>query len=110
MSTTPKSSAAAIISAATELFAQRGFHEVTIRDIAAHADRSPAMVIKCWRSKRELFYRAATISPPPLPDVPDNELGESLVMNLVERAQGGHLEPLVRALCQGTLRSARGRS
>lgn len=92
------SSAAVIVAAARELFAQRGFHQVTIRDIAARANRSPAMVMKCWGSKQDLFYQAATIDSPPLPDVPDEELGRALVRDLVERAQGEVLEPLNRAL------------
>ena len=88
----------AILAAAAELFAERGFNQVTIRDIAARADLSPAMVMKCGGSKRELFYAAATIVPPPLPDVPLPELGETLVRELLQRFATSALEPLNRAL------------
>src|SRR5690606_29040310 len=88
----------AILSAATELFAERGYDQVTIRDIAARARCSAAMVMKCGGSKRELFYAAATINPPPLPDVPDSELGAALVNELVSRYTDEALEPLNRAL------------
>lgn len=87
-----------ILAAAAELFAERGFKQVTIRDIAARADLSPAMVMKCGGSKEELFYRVATITPPPLPDVPDSQLGEALVRELLDRAARAAIEPLNRAL------------
>lgn len=92
------SSAGAILSAATELFAQHGFHQVTVRDIAARASLSPAMVIKCWGSKEALFYRAARIVAPTLPDVPRVKLGTALVRELIERMETGELEVLNRAL------------
>ncbi|MFH5824693.1 TetR family transcriptional regulator [Georgenia sp. AZ-5] len=88
----------AVLVAARELFAERGYNKVTIRDVAAGAGLSPAMVMKCAGSKRELFYQAATLTPPPLPDVPDAELGATLVRQLVERTEAGAIEPLTRAL------------
>lgn len=93
-----RSSREAILAAATELFAERGYNQVTIRDIAARADLSPAMVMKCGGSKRELFLRSATITPPPLPDVPRSELGTRLVEELLARCRHGAIEPLARAL------------
>lgn len=69
-----------------------------MRDIAASANRSPAMVIKCWGSKEDLFYRAARILAPPLPDVAKEELGAVMVRDLVMRMQCGELEVLNRAL------------
>lgn len=92
------SSRQAILAAAAELFAERGFDQVTIRDIAARADLSPAMVMKCGGSKRELFYEAATVTPPPLPDVPVGELGAALVRELLDRFERDAIEPLNRAL------------
>jgi AcrR family transcriptional regulator len=91
-------SRASILAAAVELFAERGFNQVTIRDIAARADLSPAMVMKCGGSKRELFYETATIMPPPLPDVPLAHLGKTLVRDLLQRSAAGAIEPLNRAL------------
>jgi AcrR family transcriptional regulator len=91
-------SRAAVLAAAGELFAERGYPNVTIRDIAARAGLSPAMVMKCGGSKRDLFFHAATLTPPALPDVPDSELGTALVRQLVERLVAGTFEPLIRAL------------
>ncbi|MEV8511699.1 TetR family transcriptional regulator [Dactylosporangium sp. NPDC051484] len=94
----PGSSRQAVLAAATELFAERGYDQVTIRDIAARADLSPAMVMKCAGSKRELFLRSARITPPPLPDVPRSELGARLVEELLTRFRREAIEPLARAL------------
>ncbi|MFW6090485.1 MAG: TetR family transcriptional regulator [Actinomycetota bacterium] len=88
----------AILAAAAELFAERGFDQVTIRDIATRANLSPAMVMKCGGSKKQLFYRAARITPPPLPAVPDSELGEALVRELLDRFGRRDIESLNRAL------------
>lgn len=88
----------AILSAAAELFAERGYNQVTIRDLAARADLSPAMMMKCGGSKRELFYQTAVIAPPPLPDVPVSQLGEALVRELLARFDSGAIEPLTRAI------------
>jgi AcrR family transcriptional regulator len=88
----------AIHAAAAELFAERGFDQVTIRDIAARAGTSAAMVMKCGGNKRELFYRTATIRPPTLPEVPTSRLGEALVREIVARAAATKIEPLTRSL------------
>lgn len=95
---TSPGSRSAILTAAGELFAERGYDHVTIRDIAARAQVSPAMVMKCGGSKRQLFFEAARVIPPALPDVPVPELGEALVRELVERFRDESIEPLTRAL------------
>lgn len=69
----------ATIAVGTELFAERGCSDGTIRDIACRANVSPAMIIKCFGSKQDLSHEAATVKPLALPDVPDAELGETLV-------------------------------
>ncbi|WP_238011259.1 TetR family transcriptional regulator [Dactylosporangium sp. AC04546] len=94
----PGTSRQAILAAAAELFAERGYDQVTIRDIAARAALSPAMVMKCGGSKHELFLQSARIIPPPLPDVPRSELGPRLVEELLSRSQREAVEPLARAL------------
>jgi len=43
------------LAAAGELFSARGYEGVTIRDIAAAADADPALVIRYFRSKNDLF-------------------------------------------------------
>lgn len=88
----------AILAAAAELFAERGYRQVTIRDIAARAGASPAMVMKCGGSKQELFYETATIDPPPLPAVPTDQLGRVLVAELLDRVEEATIEPLTRAV------------
>jgi AcrR family transcriptional regulator len=43
------------LAAAGELFSARGYEGVTIRDIAAAADADPALVIRYFTSKNDLF-------------------------------------------------------
>ncbi|MEI9406539.1 TetR family transcriptional regulator [Mesorhizobium argentiipisi] len=50
---------AQILEAARELFVQHGYDGASIRDIAARASIDPAMVIRYFHSKDELFARAA---------------------------------------------------
>ncbi|GAB7004742.1 TetR/AcrR family transcriptional regulator [Nocardioides sp. AN3] len=88
----------AIEQAARELFAERGFNEVTIRDIAARAKVSPALVMKTAGSKQALYQQTATIDPPALPDVPRSRLGAALVSEIIDRHRRGEIEHLGRAL------------
>ncbi|HLK76827.1 MAG TPA: TetR family transcriptional regulator [Streptosporangiaceae bacterium] len=44
-----------ILAAAGELFSARGYEDVTIRDIAAAADADPALVIRYFTAKNDLF-------------------------------------------------------
>lgn len=48
-----------ILSAARDLFAERGFDRATIRAIAARAGVDPALVMQRFGSKQDLFRRAA---------------------------------------------------
>jgi hypothetical protein len=50
---------AAILDAARRLFAEHGHDGTTVRDIAAAASIDPAMVIRYFGSKDELFVRAS---------------------------------------------------
>ncbi|MBS4753351.1 TetR family transcriptional regulator [Nocardioides sp. zg-ZUI104] len=95
---TPGDSRAAIDEAARALFAVRGFDQVTIRDIAAAAGVSPALVMKLCGTKRELFLATATITAPPLPQVPRDRLGAALVDQLVERLEREVPDHLARAV------------
>lgn len=101
-STTPTPAAGgsrqAILEAASQLFNTRGYGQVTIRDIAARAGTSAALVMKCGGSKQDLYQATARILPPALPDVPNGELGRALVKDLLERHQRGEIEHLTRAL------------
>lgn len=53
-STSPSSGR--LLAAATEAFAERGFHGTTTRDISARAGMSPAAMYAHHRSKEELLY------------------------------------------------------
>ena len=88
------SSRDAILEAARTLFGQRGYRAVTVRDIAAEAACSPALVIKHFGSKGGLFAQTR-------PDdalthelaVPRSELGEALVFRVLVRRERGLPEP-----------------
>ena len=82
-----------ILAAADDLFSARGYEDVTVRDIAAAADADPALVIRYFGSKNELFL---------LVRQPDLELkaapGQPLTARIVTRelvelslAQGARL-------------------
>ena len=70
-----------ILAAADDLFSARGYEGVTVRDIAAAANADPALVIRYFKSKVDLFVRVRQrdlqLSPYP---------GESLTAANVTRA------------------------
>ena len=76
---------AAILDAARELFAQRGFAATTVRDVAAAAGIDPALVIRYFGSKDELFVRAAEfqLSLAPVAQADPEQVGEALVRHFI---------------------------
>lgn len=84
----------AIVGAARQLFGERGYTAVTVKDVAALAGFSPAMVMKVMGSKAQLYAAA-------VPDVPHSDalagneepLGFALVRRIVLRRQKGESEP-----------------
>lgn len=76
---------AQILAAAQLLFAERGYDGTTIRDIAARADIDPAMVIRYFHNKDELFARAASIdlSLPSLTVADPARIGETLIRHFL---------------------------
>lgn len=88
----------AALAAASKLFAERGYRQVTIRDIALAAGLSPAMVMKAVGSKEKLFHAVAEVRPLELDGIPDEELGRALVGNIVDRMRADAVEPLGRAI------------
>lgn len=89
----------AVLATARRLFGERGYAVVTIREIAAEAGVSPALVMKVGGSKEQLFAQAAPTEPEPLdPDVPLEGMGELLVRRMVDRRAGEAAEPWLRAL------------
>jgi len=83
-------SRAAIRTAAVELFAEHGYAQVTVRQIAARAGVSPGLVIKLMGSKADL-YSAAGPTQQPLEelDLPQQDLGRALVSRMLERRDRG---------------------
>jgi AcrR family transcriptional regulator len=84
----------AIFRAAGHLFGERGYRAVTVRDIAAEAGVSAALVMKLFRSKEKL-YAAVQPDESLLAElqVPTAELGRALVFRLLMRRERGAQEP-----------------
>lgn len=79
-----------IVDAARRIFAREGYERTTIRDIAAAASIDPAMVIRYFHSKDELFARIAEFDlrlPNPAGIDPDR-LGEALVTHFLNIWEG----------------------
>lgn len=88
-----------VLRAARRLFGERGYASVTIRDVAAEAGVSPAMVMKVAGSKERLHSLARPTEPTPLlPDTPIEGMGELLVRRMLVRRDADDAEPWVRAL------------
>lgn len=95
--TTP-STRDAIVAVAREMFARRGYTATTIKDIAAAAGCSPALVMKLTGSKAELFA-AADPSAVVLeePRVALESVGCQLVRRVVDRRDNGEPDALSMA-------------
>lgn len=78
---------AAILSAARAEFARVGYQGATIRGIAAVAAIDPALVIRYFGSKEQLFARAAEfdLKLPDLREVPREAVGQSLAAHFFDR-------------------------
>ncbi len=102
-STKSERTRAQILAAARQLFAEYGYEGATIRDVAARASIDPAMVIRYFHSKDELFARAAAINlaVPPLHDIEAGSIGETLIRRCLEvwegPASGGGMAVLLRS-------------
>lgn len=85
--------------AARRLFAERGYKHVTVRQIAAEAGVSPALVMKLGGSKAVLYKAATPPDPQPLdPDWPNSHIGRELVRRVLERRDSSTAEPWIQAL------------
>ncbi|PRW64495.1 TetR/AcrR family transcriptional regulator [Actinopolyspora mortivallis] len=51
----PSATRTALLRAAAELFAERGFEQTTVRDVAARAEVNQALLFRYFGSKQELF-------------------------------------------------------
>jgi AcrR family transcriptional regulator len=84
---------AAILTAATELFAERGHRATTLRAVAERAGIDPALVVRYFGGKDALFARVARVDLrlPDLGDVAAGRAGEVLVrhfLDIWERGSG----------------------
>lgn len=80
----------AILEAAKKQFADQGYERTTIRDIAALASIDPAMVMRYFGSKEELFARVAEFDLK-LPDVTKldrDSIGEELILHFLALWEG----------------------
>lgn len=81
---------AAILEAARQLFAQHGYDRTTVREVAARAGIDPAMVIRYFGSKDELFARAVAfdLRLPDIRSIDPSRLGEMLVRHFLAVWEG----------------------
>jgi AcrR family transcriptional regulator len=81
---------AAILAAAREQFAAGGYQAATIRAIAAAAGSDPALVMRYYGNKEQLFAAAAEfdLRLPDLDALPRGGVGEALVAHFVDRWEG----------------------
>src|ERR1044072_4094864 len=76
----------AILEVAREQFGKLGFERTTVRDIAAGAAIDPAMVMRYFGSKDELFARATEIDLhlPDLAKVLPHQFGDTLIRHFLD--------------------------
>jgi AcrR family transcriptional regulator len=86
-----------ILAAADTLFSARGYENVTVRDIAAAADADPALIIRYFKSKLELFLRVRQPDLNLVPAPGQAHTAEAVTRALVELslAQGTRLFDVV---------------
>lgn len=81
---------AAILSAARQLLADRGYEGTTIRAVAAVAGIDPSMVIRYHGTKEGLFAAAVDVDLylPAASDVPKDQVGEIVARHVLRRWEG----------------------
>lgn len=101
---------AGILDAARERFAADGYERATIRSIAADAGIDPALVMRYFGSKEQLFAAAARfdLQMPDLTAVPRKSLGAALVGHFLDRWENDDtLRALLRASVSNPAAAAR---
>jgi AcrR family transcriptional regulator len=95
---------AAILSAARNLLASRGYEATTIRAVAKEAGIDPSMVMRYYGSKEGLFAAAVDVDLhlPQASRLPVRRIGEMLARHLISRWEGELSDEFIRLL----LRSA----
>lgn len=94
------SSRLAIIRAARIAFGHRPYRSVTLRDIAADAGVSAALIVKHFGGKEQLFDRVADFAGAAelLLDSPTETLGAHLVTTVVRVRREKQVDPLLRVV------------
>ncbi|MBE7189815.1 TetR family transcriptional regulator [Jatrophihabitans endophyticus] len=79
---------AAIRAAGARLFAEHGFQDTSVRDIAREAGVDPALVIRHFRSKERLFIETMSVEDPArsIVEGPLEQLGEAMVAGTLARS------------------------
>ncbi|GGM53417.1 TetR family transcriptional regulator [Longimycelium tulufanense] len=93
---------AALLAAAAELFAERGFDRTTVRQVAARAGVNQALLFRYFGSKEELFAEVLAAQGEELLAGPDETLVHRVLANMLEDNDSGRVPHALRAL----LRSA----
>ncbi len=92
-----------ILESAITLFAERGFSEVTVRDIAEHAKANPAAISYYFGAKEQLIKQAIRAVLGPL-----NEKRLAALDALEANGAPASLEDVVRAMIEPTVRACMG--
>ncbi|MFC7342209.1 TetR family transcriptional regulator [Saccharopolyspora griseoalba] len=89
----------ALLQAASELFAERGFSATTVRDVAARAGVNQALLFRYFGSKSELFAAVlAGRSTRLLAELPAEELPRRLLEGLLTAEEHNGEHPIVAML------------
>ncbi len=84
----------AILHAAQQIFAEKGFPEAGVRDITARAGVNPSLVSRYFGGKLKLFEAAldAALDARLMTDLPKAEFGRMIVARFAD--EGGRISPL----------------
>ena len=94
----------AIAAAARRQFMASGYAATSVRAVAAAAGIDPALVIRHFGSKEQLFLETVDVRGPfePALDGPLEDLGERLVALVLDERMGGVLRTPYRAMIRAT--------
>jgi AcrR family transcriptional regulator len=76
-----------ILSAARRLFAEAGYGSTTIRAVATAADVDPALVMRYFGSKEELFAKAARLDPDEALEGATQDVAELMLESLHQKLE-----------------------
>jgi AcrR family transcriptional regulator len=97
-----------ILAAARIAFARDGYERATIRSIAEAASINPALVIRYYESKEQLFACVASfpVDAEPLARVPQAAFGEALVSHVLSRWEHPETGPALAAMLRASISRA----